>query len=118
MGKKKLTGWHAGRALRVAREDDGLTVDDMATLLAKASGQRWYGAKVSRIERGEQEATASQVALFRKVQQRPLEWYFDGPTAAAATVAVIPGSHKALDRVRALAAGIRGFAPTPAFAIA
>jgi len=74
-----MKGWHAGRALRQAREDDGLTVDQLAARLAEASGESWYGQKVSRIERGEQEAKQTDIALFRQVQGRPLEFYFDGP---------------------------------------
>lgn len=80
MAKKKLTGWHAGRAIRIAREDDGLTVDQLAQRLSEISDSPWYGAKVSRIERGEQDLRASEVNLFRRVQDRSLEWYFDGPT--------------------------------------
>jgi len=82
MGRK---GWHPGRAVRMAREDDGLDQAALCRKLETESGESWYQAKLSRIELGKQKMSTDELLLFAKVQDRTWAWYLVGPQAAASS---------------------------------
>ncbi len=80
--KNRPTGWHAGRAVRVAREDDGMSLEQLAVRLQGQTDESWYPAKISRIERGDQKMTVDDLVLFARVQSRDWAWYLGGPSMA------------------------------------
>lgn len=70
----------AAQAVRRARGFRGLTREDLATRMARATGDdRWTYEYVARIEHGRCAAEIGLMAAIAEVLALPIEWFIYGP---------------------------------------
>ena len=73
--------WQPWMGIHLAIIEDGSSQAELAAQLG------WDPSKVSRLATGKQDPKAWELDEIRKVQGRPLEWYFYGPAQSDPTSA-------------------------------